>query len=133
MASDDDFLTSLKGVAQNIGGLIAAMGAPGRTMDLLGTSIITSPVGTLFTAIGTSSLALVTFNAGRRAISFHNCDPTNNTTIWVTPLSVATAGQGVCLVPGQNYLIDARQGANCSWAAIAGLGSTNTLLILEFV
>lgn len=128
MASADDLITQLRGIAQNLSQFTKAMGAPGRTV-----SAALSPLPTLVTTLGTSSLAVVGFNATRRAISFHSTDPTNNSTIFLTPLAVATIGQGVVLVPGQDYVIDAGLGCNCGWMAIAGTGSANKLLILEFV
>jgi len=78
-------------------------------------------------------LLIVPFRATRRAISFHSCDPTNNTTIWITPLATLSIGQGVPIVPGQDYVIDSYLGCNSGWTAIAGTGSANKLLILEFI
>lgn len=128
MASNDDFLASLKGIAQNLSQMVSAMGAPGRAV-----SAQTSPLGTLVTTLGTASLNVVSYNVNRRGISFHNCDPTNNSTIFLVPLAVATIGQGMVIVPGQSVFIGSDLSANASWAAIAGTGSANSLLVMEFV
>lgn len=126
MASMDDILTAIKGATQNISQLVSAFGAPGRSV-----SSQTSPISTLQT-VGTSALAVVSFNANRRGISFHNSDPTNNSTIFLAPATIAI-GQGLVLVPGQSVYISADLGCNSGWTAIAGTGSSNKLMILEYV
>jgi hypothetical protein len=129
MASTDDILTAIRGAVQNLSNLTYATGAAGRF-----TSSAISPIATM-TTVGTSALTIVAANPSRRAISFHSCDPTGNTTIWLLPgvATAITAQGGVVLVPGQDYVIDQGLGSNAAWQAIAGTGSSNNLLILEYV
>ena len=136
-ASLDDILTAIKGATQNFSNLTIAFGSPGRTSQ----SFTTSPVASYFNSIasaafGTQPFQVVAFNANRRAISFHSCDPMGNTTMWLTTnTTFAGAGvpQGIALVPGMNWVIDANSGSNAAWFAIAGSGTTNKLLVLEYV
>ena len=81
-ASLDDILTAIKGATQNLSNLTIAFGSPGRTSQ----SFTTSPVASYFNSIasaafGTQPFQVVAFNANRRAISFHSCDPMGNTTL----------------------------------------------------
>ena len=129
MASNDDFLASLKGIAQNLSQMVSVYGAPGRFA-----SAQTSPLATLVTTLGSTSLTVVAFNANRRGISFHSCDATNNTTIFLTTLAVCTVGQAMPLLPGQSLFISSDLASNAAWQAAAGTSTaTNALMVLEFV
>lgn len=130
MASNDDFLASLKGISQNLSQMVSAFGAPGR----FASSTKTSPLATLVTNLGSTSLTVVSFNINRRGISFHSCDATNNTTIFLTTLAVCTVGQAMPLLPGQSLFISADLASNAAWQAAAGTSTaTNILMINEYV
>jgi hypothetical protein len=135
MATIDDVVSNIKNGVLNLSqfvsgttsSILQAFAAPGRFAQNG-----TSPVATLQTAIGTSGLLIVPFRASRRAISFFNSN-TSNTTIWVSPLAMSTAGLGVPIAAGSSYTITPDLCSNCGWTAIAATGTTNTMLILEFV
>ena len=127
MASLDDVLSGIKGATQNIGELVAATQAPG----LQGARNQTSPFAT-YASVGTSAVQVINFRATRRAISFHNGGGTTNTTIWLAPDSIAT-GQGINLAAGSSLFITPDLGCTCGWTAIAGTGSSNQLMILEYI
>ena len=127
MASLDDVLSGIKGATQNIGELVAATQAPG----LQGARTQTSPVAS-YLSVGTSAIQVIGFRSTRRAISFHNSGGSTGTTIWLAPNSIAT-GQGLFLAAGSSVFITPDLGCTCGWTAIAGTGSSNGLMILEYI
>lgn len=126
MATIDDINTSLQGIAQNLARMVISFGAAGRTLQTTA-----SPMVTIIQAVGSTSATAVVFNAQRRAISFHNSNPTG-TTIWVMPATTAVIGWGIPIVPGGDYVVDNFLGTNVVWNAIAA-GGTNVLTVLEYV
>jgi len=138
MAQIDDVVSNLKNGVLNLSQFISgttssilqAFAAPGR----FATQGITSPVATLQTAIGTAAgLAIVPFRSTRRAIAFYNCNVTAASTIFITPLNTAVVGQSIGIAGGSSIIFTPDLGCNCGWTAIATTGTTNCLLILEFV
>jgi len=126
MSGGDDLASITKGQVQNIGQIAAWASAPGQTL-----STTSSPRATNLTAVTTTSILAIATSAVRRAIEFHSCDPANSN-MWIMPGTTAFVRQGIYLVPGGRYQINASMAANNRFYAVASSGATNALCVVEF-